>query len=172
MNKQFSNSLVGVLFILFGVVLILNKMNIVRFTWTELYPVLLLTASVFSFISVSKGNKSAAFWGTICGILGIVFFLRNYDFIDYFWYLDAWPLILFAFGLGFINLYLFNPADWGVLIPGGVLTFLGAVFLLESLGMDVDVFDIVFDFWPLILIIIGGGLILKAVSRKSNNHSS
>ena len=87
MNKQFSNTFFGVLLILFGVVLILNKLEIIYFTWTEIYPIGLIIISVWSFINVSKGNKNASFWGTVCGVLGIVFLLRNYDLIDYFLYI-------------------------------------------------------------------------------------
>jgi hypothetical protein len=169
MNKQFSNTLVGVLFILFGVVLILNKMDIIYFTWTEIYPIGLLFISVFSFINVSRGNKNASFWGTVCGILGVVFFMRNYGYINYFLYFDVWPIILLAFGLGFLVLFMFNPADWGVLIPGILLSFFGTLYLLESSEIDVDLFDIVFDFWPIILVLIGLGLILKALSNRKTD---
>ena len=169
MNKQFSNTFFGVLLILFGVVLILNKLEIIYFTWTEIYPIGLIIISVWSFINVSKGNKNASFWGTVCGVLGIVFLLRNYDLIDYFLYIEIWPIILLAFGFGFLVLYIFNPEDWGVLIPGFILFFFGSFFLLESLSIDVDLFGFVFDFWPLILIIIGAGLILKTLSQKKTD---
>lgn len=39
---------------------------------------------------------------------------------------------------------------WGVL-----LTLIGALFLLDNFNVDIDVWDIIGDFWPLILIAIG-----------------
>lgn len=39
---------------------------------------------------------------------------------------------------------------WGIL-----LTVIGALFLLDNFNVDIDVWDIIGDFWPMILIAIG-----------------
>lgn len=52
------------------------------------------------------------------------------------------------------------------LIAGIILISLGFAFLLEEV-FDIDIFDLIFDFWPLILILIGWHLISK--NRKKVN---
>jgi len=39
---------------------------------------------------------------------------------------------------------------WGV-----ILLLIGLLFLLDNLGIDIDVWDVIGDFWPMILILIG-----------------
>lgn len=39
---------------------------------------------------------------------------------------------------------------WGL-----ILLIVGLLFLLDNLGMDIDIWDILDDFWPMILIAIG-----------------
>ena len=135
MSKQFSNIFLGVLFVLFGTLLLLNELDILYFSWSEAYPVILIVLSISSFISVFRGNKDASFWGTVLGVSGIFFFFRNYGFVDYFWVCEVWPVILLSLGLGFIALFILKPHDWGVLIPGSILTFLGITFILETLNI-------------------------------------
>lgn len=39
---------------------------------------------------------------------------------------------------------------WGV-----VLLLIGTIFLMDNMGMDIDVWDLIGDYWPVILIAIG-----------------
>lgn len=39
---------------------------------------------------------------------------------------------------------------WGI-----VLLLIGAVFLMSNLGVDIDVWEVLGDYWPVILIAIG-----------------
>ncbi len=39
---------------------------------------------------------------------------------------------------------------WGI-----VLLLIGAVFLISNLGVDIDVWEVLGDYWPVILIAIG-----------------
>ncbi len=131
--------------------MILDKMNIFIFGWYEFYPLALVAISVLNFINLSKGNKNSAFWGTICGISGIFFLLRNFEMIE------------------FIVLFAVNPKDWGVLIPGIFLTFFAAVFILDSLNIDYNLMGKAFDYWPVILIVVGIGLVFRSLRTKSNS---
>jgi len=167
MNNKFSSIVVGVIFIVFGTILLLDKLGIIYFTWDEGFPFILMALSVLAFVSVAKGKKNNAFWGTTLGILGIFFFLQNYEIIHYLWIGETWPVYLIAIGLGFIVLYFFKPQDWGVLIPGGILTFLGAVFFLETLDLSWYTIKHIKNFWPLILILIGLGLISSSLAKKA-----
>ncbi|NIA29899.1 MAG: hypothetical protein GWP06_08330 [Actinobacteria bacterium] len=170
MGKQFTSILTGVLFILVGVLLLLDRYGIFEFSWTKVYPVILLVLSGFSFASVARGNKHSSFWGTVFGVSGIFVFLRNYDIVDYFWYGEIWPVIVLSFGLGFIVLYFFQSYDWGVLIPGGILTFLGIIMVLDTFDVPIYTIETIKDFWPLILVLVGSGLIISSLKHKTKEE--
>lgn len=170
MNKNSSSLFVGLIFILVGVGLLMDKMDMFSFGWHEIYPVIFLLIAAVSFINAFSGNKNSAFWGGVFGVLGVFFALRNFDIIDYYWFDEFWPIFLIALGVGFIVLYIFNPKDWGVLIPGAILTGLGVLFIFEAMNLIDDFFEVVFDtmwtYWPLVLVLIGVGLILGSMKRK------
>ncbi|MBN2411038.1 hypothetical protein JXQ31_05045 [candidate division KSB1 bacterium] len=168
MNNRFSSIVIGIIFIVFGVSILLDKLGFIYFTWDDAFPFVLIALSVLSFISVARGNKSNAFWGTTLGLLGVFFFLHNYEIIPYLWIGETWPVYLIAIGLGFIVLYFFKPKDWGVLIPGGILTFLGLIFFLQTMDMSWYTIRFLKNFWPLILILIGLGLIGSSLDRRAN----
>jgi len=172
MGKQFTSIFTGVLFILLGILLLLDRYGVFEFSWNEIYPIVFLVLSGFSFASVARGNKSSALWGTVFGIFGLYVFLRNYGVVDYFWYGELWPIIVLSFGLGFIVLYFFQPHDWGVLIPGGILTFLGIIMVLDTFGVPIYTIETIKDFWPLILVLVGGGLIASSLRHKTKEEPS
>ncbi|MBN1561007.1 hypothetical protein JW998_12210 [candidate division KSB1 bacterium] len=173
MNKNYSSLTIGLIFILAGAGLLLDRMRLFDFGWKEIYPVIFLLIAVFSFINAFSGQRNSAFWGGAFGALGVFFFLRNFELIPFYWFNEFWPLFLLAPGVGFITLFIFNPRDWGVLIPGVILGGLGLLFILDSLDLIQDLFSIVFDaiwtYWPLVLVLIGIGLILSSCKRKETD---
>ena len=50
---------------------------------------------------------------------------------------------------------------WGV-----ILLVIGTLFLVDNLGMDIDLWNIISDFWPMILILIGIKNIIPHIRRK------
>ena len=168
MNKRSYSAILGVILILFGGLLLLDEWNVLDFTWDQTYPLFMLAIGVLSFISASKGNKSAAFWGTLFLLTGLFYLLRNADLIMTLWFIDSWPIWLLSLGIGFFVLYAFKPHDWGVLIPAGVLTFLGIIFTLESMDIPWISVEAILNLWPLLLILIGLGLIFASLARKGS----
>lgn len=166
MIKNLSALLIGLIFIFAGMGLLLNRLEIIDFGWSQIYPILFLLLSLVSFISSIKGQRNSAFWAGIFLVLGLFFLLRNFDIIPYFWFDEFWPIFLIALGVGFIFLYIFKPSDWGVLIPGFILTLLGVLFIFETMDILHDVFDLVLTYWPLILVIIGGILIAGSIRKR------
>lgn len=55
---------------------------------------------------------------------------------------------------------------WGIL-----LTVIGALFLLDNFNVDIDVWDIIGDFWPMILIAIGAKNIWYHIRNKQEQES-
>lgn len=170
MKKRYSAITIGLIFIFIGLGLLLDRLGIFNFGWMQLYPLLFLLISIVFFVNAFTGHKNAAFWGGAFGVLGVFFVLRNYDFIPFYWFVEFWPIFLIALGVGFLVLYIFRPDDWGVLIPGIVLTFIGFLFLIRSMDVMRDIFyltiDIIETYWPLILVLIGIGLIANSLRTK------
>lgn len=159
----------GIILISLGAIFLLNQLDVFYFRWWHLYPLVLLALAALFFFSVfTKNQKRAVFPGTVLLSLGLFFFLRNYGYFDLdqdFWYVDElWPVVLIAVGLGFVALYLVKPQDWAVLVPGGVMIFVGAFFVLRNLGI-VRRADFR-DFWPIIFIAVGLCIVIKSLRKK------
>jgi len=176
MNKSYSSLLVGLIFILVGVGLLMDRMVLFSFGWREIYPIIFILIAAISFINALAGQRNSAFWGGLFGVLGAFFFCRNYDLIPFYWFDEFWPIFLIALGFGFIVLFIFNPKDWGVLIPGFILTGMGLIFVFESMRLIDDVFETVFDivwtYWPLVFVLLGVGLILGSLKHKDSGKTS
>ncbi len=170
MAKREKSYIPGVVLIIIGTLFLFNELNIFNFRWRHLYPILMLGGSVLFLASMlTKKEKGAIFPATVLLILGLFFLLRNFDIFSfdyYFYYVeDFWPIFLVAFGCGFIALFFVRSDDWGVLIPGGILLFLGAVFFLRNTGFIY--WQDIADYWPAVLIIIGVSIVVGSLRKKT-----
>jgi hypothetical protein len=64
-----------------------------------------------------------------------------------------WPFFVMAPGLGFVMMYLFGKRERGLLIPAGILTGLGLIFLLNVNESEY--------LWPGVLILAGVLFLIK-----------
>jgi predicted membrane protein len=87
--------------------------------------------------------------------LGVLFLLGNMDILDPSSYLRYWPAIILICGLASFFQSQHGPGRiWGL-----ILTFVGAAMLLDRIYF----FHIsLWDYWPLILVIIGVMMIFKS----------
>jgi len=96
--------------------------------------------------------------GIVVIIVGILFTLDNLEILSASHYLRFWPLILIAVGMA----KFFDSVGRGGRLIGILFLGAGSVLLLKNL----NVFSFrLFDLWPLILVIIGGGMLYQAVVR-------
>ena len=76
--------------------------------------------------------KGKIIWGFLFIILGVIFLLNSilqYEFISAS---DLWPYIVLALGLSFEVSYFTGRKDPGILVPGGILTTLGLLFIFQT----------------------------------------
>ncbi|RMF67076.1 MAG: hypothetical protein D6743_05465 [Calditrichaeota bacterium] len=170
MSQREKSVVPGILLIGIGVLFLLNQLDVIYLRWRHIYPLLFLGLGGWFFMKVfARKERGAAFVGTMFLVLGLFFALRNYrvlGFDDYFYDFESfWPIFLIACGLGFVVLFLFRPEDWGVLIPGGILLLFGVAFFLEMSGFVY--WRRIMDFWPVILIAVGAGIVLSGLRRRS-----
>lgn len=103
--------------------------------------------------------------GAILVVLGVLFTLDQLGIIDAGQLLDYWPLLLVAAGLAKV----LQPPDSHGRIFGAVLVVVGVVILLGNLGI---ISFSVFDLWPLVLVVLGVHLLLRATGLRPSRLES
>jgi len=162
----------GLILIFVGSIILLYKFFPGFVDFRHAYPIVLLALGVMLIFSVcckSKTDKGAVFPGTILFFIGLFFFLRNYGLVEYYYVREVWPIFIIMVGLGFLALFLAKPSDSGVLVPAGILLFIGVISLLNKLYIiDIELWEIIADYWPVILIVIGLSIILGSLKRRQH----
>ena len=128
----------GIALVVLGVLMILNQLNLFRFSWIWGFsaPVILFVIAFFSVAGfVSKGPPAAGLLvpaGILAGVgltllLGSTFGLMRF----------VWPGFILAPAIGLLLLYLFSREHSpGLLVPVGILvTIAGTCFLSSLLGI-------------------------------------
>lgn len=103
--------------------------------------------------------------GFIIVAVGAIFTLDNLDILYARDYLRYWPALLIVYGA----VKAFEPEGRGGKFWGVVLMFVGAALLVDRL--DIFYFRL-WDFWPLLLVALGGMMIWKTSSRNRAGNTS
>jgi hypothetical protein len=153
----------GLILILIGLGMLLNRLNVRMPDWELIYPFIFVLLGLASAYRIRGRGHADGVFGTVFFLsLGAFFILRNFDFIPYF---HSWPIFPIAVGLGMIAQIIFVPSRWGVIIPGAALVVFGVALLFEEL--DYWYFYDVVKFWPVILIAFGVGIVLNGLRRRA-----
>ena len=168
-KKSVSQSwVIGLILIIFGAVLLITRLGLFNFGWFELYPLLSIALGLlFLVLCITRRESGIVFPAVLFLSLGIYFFLRNYNFIRFYYPEDVWPVIFVALGLSFLALFITTPKDWGVMIPGSLFLFFGITLLIAKMGSYWWWHELVANYWALVLVIIGLSIIVSSVLRKS-----
>jgi predicted membrane protein len=97
--------------------------------------------------------------GLIIILCGVLFTLDNIGVLDAGDYLRYWPVLLIVYGLSRMA----QPRRAHGPFVGLIFTVIGAALLLDKLNI---LGFRIWDYWPLILVLIGGTLIWRASSRQ------
>jgi hypothetical protein len=135
----------GIMLIILGVLFLIA--NFANVHLDALWPVFVLGPGVAFIVMFfrDRNNYGVLMPGTILTIIGLLFFactVYGWDQMEH-----LWPLFIMAPGLGFVMMYLFGKHERGLLIPAGILTGLGLVFLLDANESEY--------LWPGVLILVG-----------------
>jgi len=146
---QNKSSLVwGGFLVLIGTVLLIG--NFCDLHMEELWPIFLIGGAVAFYVGyfLNRNQYGLLMPGTILLVIGLLFFYCSMTG----WYRmeNLWPVFILAPALGFIAMYFGGVKEKGLLIPAGILSAIGLLFLLVSTDLG--------NYWPVLLIL--GGILL------------
>ncbi|MCK5146001.1 hypothetical protein KAR48_04550 [bacterium] len=171
MKEKRSSLIPGMLLIVFGLWMISDRFGLDDSLY-DYYPVLILAfASLLLYQAFRNKSSSAIFWGISLAVIGCFLAARNLNLIMYLYPDEYWPIFPLAFGLGFVGKFIIDTQKWGVLIPGAVLIMVGLSSAIDSLGIwDIDLDNIWEYFWPILIIVIGIGILINSYKKSKNNE--
>jgi hypothetical protein len=157
MKPKTSALIPGLLFVLSGLWLLLRQFDSFPELSERILPVFLIAVSIVLLVDAIRRSGSASlFWSVFILQIGIFFLLRNYRLIARIDADEYWPVFLFAFGLAFYLLFLIHPRQWSLLIPAGLLLYIGLLTASESfLDAPAGLDAVVGHFGPFFLIVSG-----------------
>jgi hypothetical protein len=127
--------IIGSVFILGGVVALLEKLGVIP-QGINIFWGMVWTAAALAFLYVFVTNMRTQWWTAIPGFtllgMGLAAFLPNESGLEGLAFLGG-------IGLAFWAVYLANRASWWAIIPGGVMVTLGlTAFAADKLGTVLD----------------------------------
>lgn len=158
----------GIALVIIGGALLLAKLNVldVRFS-TVFWGVVTVLGLVAATRGFASNFRWKIFWGTLCFLYGLFFFLRTSEVVDLRAHMFV-PASFLIFGVAFLMMYMNDMKEWFFLIPAAVLGGAGALFVLADLDYVSywDVYDTIHRYWPVVLILLG----LAFIFRRRNSH--
>ncbi|HHM24103.1 MAG TPA: hypothetical protein ENJ23_03595, partial [Bacteroidetes bacterium] len=110
MSSQNRSIWPGIVLILIGALMLVRRLELVEFTWRDLYPFFFLLLGFWFWVRIfTDGNRRLAFPATFFTLLGIRFLARYYGHVWWLNMADSWPLLLIIFGLSLLVQYAFTP---------------------------------------------------------------
>jgi hypothetical protein len=115
-------------------------------------------------IEKNKKRIETLFWGGLLLWVGLVFLAASAGSISFITMANAWKWVLIGAGVLALASNLFrsvsadypNPGAWDWIFTAGFL--IGGLSGFTSINFDY--------FWPIILIIIGGGVLVRALMNR------
>jgi hypothetical protein len=166
-KKQFP--IFGIALLLIGFGVLFDRLEIFEFTWKRIWPVLLALIGIWMTISaILYDQRGKIFSGSFLFLLGVMFFLKNYQYIT-LQYNILIPALLVIIGLSFFMLFVYEPRDWGILIPSIAFLGFGLFITFTNLGYFFysEVWDFLAVYWPIFLILIGISMLFTRSGRKN-----
>jgi hypothetical protein len=162
-DKRKTFSPIGILLVILGTGLLLSRLQVVPFRWSE---IVWLGSILFGLTLLIRAlvikTRRGVFFGAFLAFLGTTILLRRWDLIDPF--PIHWPAdLLLILAASFFVLYLFDIRRIGILIPVFIFGGTGTLYYLWWMDL-LDLYDVrmyVKTYWPIILILFGFGVLLR-----------
>jgi len=162
-NNTVKISWFGIILIIVGVVMLLDKFQVINISFSSIFwPLMMLVGIIAVGRGYNQNRRGKIFWGTVLFMYALFFFLRSSDYFEVYSH-TFFPATFLIFGIAFFMMYLSNMKDWPLLIPAVVLAAAGSLFILNEYGYiyDWEVWDVIRLYWPVILILFGVAILLR-----------
>lgn len=109
--------------------------------------------------------------GTINLLVGLFFFGFTFGIFSWGDMAYLWPVFPLIVGLSFFVAWVFSLfREWGLLIPAGIVGAVGVIGLAFTVGhLENAYLRLLFNAWPLLLIVIGLATIARSFVRKAGS---
>lgn len=170
--KKPKTPIFGILLIALGAMLLLDRLDIIYFGWGKIFWIFTgIWGAVLSVQGFSLKRRGRIFWGSLLFFVSLFFVLEQWGM---FWWSDELWVggMSLAFGMAFVMLFLFEPRNFGVLVPALLFGGFGAAMILvdyEYLNWW-DVRHYLRDYWPLLFVLWGIAIIVKRRPQASSSH--
>jgi len=157
------NLVFGIVLITFGLLLLLDRLNVLPVRWESLvWMVGVFTGGFLVVDGFMNMRRARIFWGGVLFFFSLYWVLARLDIIYHHGFFVT-PVILISFGIAFFLLYASDTNEFGLLFPAVLLTGVGAAMLLWWLEYFewYEVRCYVETYWPLLLIIWGAAILLR-----------
>jgi hypothetical protein len=160
---KLNDNIVAIAFIFFGILFLLDKFDVISFKFSLVWPVIIIFIGIGFWGAFYNDRKRYGYTmpAAIITVYGLMFLFCTITGWYYMRFL--WPGFLIGPGLGFYFLYVLGGKDKGLLIPAIILIGLGFIFLFSTIEL--------FNWWPVILILIGIYLIVRSRVKKMKKES-
>jgi hypothetical protein len=168
LNREPRVLVIGSLFVILGLSLLLDRLDLVYFRWDKLFWLVgCITGGFLVTDGYVRKKRGRVFWG------GLLFFFAAYQSAAHIGLIERFgfytlPALFISFGLAFMCLYLLDPSEFSLLIPAFLLCGAGVTSVLWWWEV-VDLYEVryfVRTYWPLVLVALG--LSIMARPRRSS----
>jgi LiaF transmembrane domain len=160
--------LFGILLILVGSVLLLDRTGVISLGWHAVFWGLVMLLGAYKITwGFSNPAHEGIFWGTIFFCVGGYNFLNELDLLEFSPSM-LMPLLVLVIGTGIFLNYLRHLQDWHLLVPALFFMGLGTAMILSELGTvgRWEVLGVVKTYWPVALVFFGTALLLNRKSAQ------
>ncbi len=153
----------GIILILLGTALLIHQTGLINIRF---FQIIWIALALWGFIITLRGfatnSKGKIFWGTVLFLSGVSFIIHSFDLIEMPHRIFL-PAVFIIFGFAFLMMFLDNFREFSSFLLSIIFFVIGSLLILAEIGY-LNRWDVVYyikNYWPVILIILGVGLILK-----------
>jgi hypothetical protein len=157
----------GILLIALGVVLLLDRLDIIYFGWGKIFWTFLgIWGAVLAVQGFQLKRRGRIFWGSLVFFVSLFFSLDQWGM---FWWSDELWVggMSLALGMAFLMLFVFEPGNVGVIVPALLFGGFGAAMILVDYNY-LDWWEVrhyLMNYWPLLLVLWGIVILFKRTPK-------
>ncbi|MBC7234267.1 MAG: hypothetical protein H5T69_00380 [Chloroflexi bacterium] len=165
-----NNILWGVFFILAGIWLGLGLLGFAWARMEHLWPILPIGLGVVSLISGLRGERDegAVWFGVAATLVGLFFLYITLGPAEWGDMRRLWPILVLIGAVAWLVAWIVDLRQVSNLVMALIAALVGALGLAFTFGrLEAELGQRLLAFWPVILILIGLGLVIQFLVRQA-----